>query len=119
MSGSTGTLAFGALVAAIAVAGLFFHPVGGRTGTDKLLGWLGKLGVIGGMVGWLMMWLTEGAIWSPIDRHCAALATIELKGQMYRNCSYLVHRYEAGEWLFFGSFALLAVSFALGKRRKS
>lgn len=119
MNGDIVTLAGAALVAVMAVAELLFHPVRGRTGTDKLLGWLGKLAFVGGAVGWLMMWLAEGAIWSPTPRHCTALASIQLKGQTYRNCSHLVHRYQAGEWLFYGSVAVLAFSFALGKRRQS
>jgi hypothetical protein len=109
------TLAGGALVALVLIAGLLFHRVRGNTPAERLLGWSSKLGFAATFIGWLIMWFTEGAIWSPLPRSCAAFASIELKGQVFRNCSYLIHRYQVGEWLFFGGLAAIAACFALGR----
>jgi hypothetical protein len=113
VDGNTVTLAGGAIVALLVVAEIFFHRARGRARAERPLGLFGKLGFVALAIGWLMMWFTEEAIWSPTPRTCTALASIELKGQVYRNCSYLVHRYETGEWLFFGGLAALVICVAL------
>lgn len=95
-----------------------FQPGRESTRRKKTLGLLAKASAVSTYVGWLMMWFTEQAIWSPAPRTCVEFATIELKGQVYRNCAYLVHRYEAGQWLFLGGLAVLAMAAALGRRIK-
>ncbi|MFL6721990.1 MAG: hypothetical protein ACJ8FT_09355 [Sphingomonas sp.] len=118
MDGDLVTLGGGALLALILIAELFFHPDRARTRSEKLIGIMGKLCFVAGVIGAAMMWFTQGAIWSPEPRSCHLLASIKLKGQVYRTCSYLVRRYQIGEWLFFGSLVTLAISTTLDRLAK-
>jgi hypothetical protein len=108
MNGSAVTLIGGAFVALIAAAGVIRDLVQARKGGVTLLGIVVSLAMVTSMIGWLMMWFTQEPIWSPVPRNCAAFASIELKGHVYRTCSYLVHRYEAGESMFFGGLLIFA-----------
>ena len=105
----------GAATVLLILAEVFFHPIRAGTRREKLFGFLAKIVFVSMLTGWLLMWLTEEKIWSPAPRACDSFASIELKGQVYRNCSYLVHRYEAGEWLFWGGFAAIAILSIFGR----
>jgi hypothetical protein len=115
MNGGTILTLGGAAVAIFIAASALFRVDKSRSLTEKLLGAAGRLAFVGGVAGWLMMWLTEEKIWSPTPRTCTAVASIELKGQVYHNCSYLVHRYQTGEWLFYAGLAAFAICVALNK----
>lgn len=115
MAGNTVTLAVGAAVALLAI----FNVLRPRAREDNeggtLFAMLAKVALTIGLAGWLTMWFTEEAIWSPATRRCEAFASIELKGHVYRTCSYLVHRYETGEWMFWGALLTVAVCIGLSK----
>ncbi|MFL6740341.1 MAG: hypothetical protein ACJ8EI_01875 [Sphingomicrobium sp.] len=70
------------------------------------------------MAGWLVMWFTQEPIWSTVPRSCTDFASIELKGHVYRTCSYLVHRYQAGEWTFYGGLLAFAACIVISKLMK-
>jgi len=113
----TVTLAGGAM-GAFLIGATLLQRTRASTRRDRLLGLLAKATAVATCVGWLIMWFTEEAIWSPAPRTCADFATIELKGQVYRNCAYLIHRYQAGEWLFVGGLAAIAIGVVLQRRTK-
>jgi hypothetical protein len=111
------TLGVGAVVILAVLRGLF--KAGSREQPrERVLHIAVALVVLVGVIGWEMMWFTEKAIWSPAPHSCTVLATIELKGRLWRNCSYLVQRYEAGEWLFDGSMIIFALGIALDRLLK-
>jgi protein-S-isoprenylcysteine O-methyltransferase Ste14 len=118
VNGETILVLGGAAVAIFGAVSVLFQADASRSLTEKLVRVVGRLAFVAGTIGWLMMWFTEEAIWSSAPRTCTALASIELKGQVYRNCSYLVHRYQAGEWLFYAGLAAFAVSIALDRLSK-
>jgi hypothetical protein len=72
------------------------------------------IALVGCGVAWLTMWVTEDAIWSAPSPRCEAYATIELKGHVYRTCSYLAARYKAGENGFTASWIIMAIGIGLG-----
>ena len=109
------TLVGGALVGLLILAELFFHPIRASTRREKLLALVGKTLFLSVLIGWLAMWLTEEEIFSTTPHSCQSLASIELKGQVFRHCSYLVHLYQAGEWLFGGALAAIAALVILGR----
>jgi len=121
MNGNAVVLLGGALVAIIAGAGVVRDLIEGRKRRLTILDIACSLAMATAMVGWLMMWFTQEPIWSTDARTCNAFASIELKGHVYRTCSYLVHRYEAGEWMFFGGLFTFAICAAVERllKRKS
>jgi hypothetical protein len=79
----------------------------------KGLGWLGMAICI---AGWATMWSTSQTIWSIGSPLCTAYSNIELKGHVYKTCSFLADRYMVGQYAFFGGFLTLCLSEPL--RRK-
>ena len=108
----------GGAMGAFLIGATLFQPVRASTRQEQLLGWSAKVVAVATSIGWLMMWFTEEAIWSDAPRTCTELATIELKGQVYRNCAYLIHRYQAGEWLFFMGIVVIAIGSLLQRPTK-
>jgi len=76
-----------------------------------------RLALAAGLAGWLCMVFTEETIWSQQSPHCPILATIELKGNVYRTCSYLVTRYRIGESAFMISVLIMAAGVIAGRLR--
>ena len=114
------TLAIGSFIALVALKTLFDRPQG-KTSTERIASRLAGLAFVVAMAGWLMMWFTEPEIWSSVPKTCSSLASIELKGRLYQSCSYLVHRYKAGERIFevawFAGF--LSIMAGLATKRRS
>ena len=113
MGTDTYTLLIGAFVGALALTSVFSRTEGSapiERWRERVL----KLVFVTGMCAWLVMWFTEPAIWSSTARTCVSYASIELKGHVYRTCSYLAHRHQAAEWTFGASWLIGAVCILIG-----
>ena len=108
MNADTSLTLGGAAIAIFIAMSVLFQRDESRGRTEKLFRLAGRFAFVAGATGWVLMWLTEEEIWSPAPRTCSEFASIELKGHVYRNCSYLVHRYQSGEWLFYAGLAVFA-----------
>ena len=118
VDGSAVTLIGGAFVAIITVAAVLRSLFHARKARGARLGVAASLAMVPVMIGWLMMWFTQEPIWSTVPKGCTAFASIELKGHVHRTCSYLVHRYQAGEWLFYVGLAVFAACIGLSRLAK-
>jgi hypothetical protein len=58
-----------------------------------------------------------GQISVQINTQCADYSLIQLKGQVYRTCSYLAFRYRAGEVLFMGGLVVGMIAHWLSQRK--
>src|SRR4051812_22146600 len=111
-------LAGGALVVIFAAADILRLEVQAHKRRETIVGIVGRLAMVAAMLGWLVMWFTQEPIWSAGPRSCAAFSSIELKGHVYRTCSYLVHRYQTGEWTFYGGLLAFGVCIGITKLLK-
>jgi len=102
------TLLVGAFIGVLALTSIFSRNEG-KTSVERGLQRTLKIAFVIGMGAWLVIWFTEPAIWASAGRICASYASIELKGQVYRTCSYLVHRHQAAEWIFGASWLAGAI----------
>src|SRR6185437_3158432 len=113
MGTDTYTLLIGAFVGVLALMSILARTEG-RTPIERWFQRLLKLAFVTGMCAWLVMWFTEPAIWSSTAKTCVSYASIDLKGQVYRTCSYLVHRHQTAEWAFGASWVIGAVCILFG-----
>jgi hypothetical protein len=115
MHGNFVVLVGGAFAAVLAAASLVRLAIQVLKRRITLLGFLGSLAILEGTAGWLIMWFTQEPIWSAVPPNCKTFASIELKGHVYRTCSYLVHRYQAGEWMFWAGLLVFATCIGIRK----
>jgi lysylphosphatidylglycerol synthetase-like protein (DUF2156 family) len=81
-----------------------------------ILGWLAALAVLVAAASWLTMWFTEGTIFSHVPLQCLHYDSIELKGKVFRTCSYLATRYRVGQYGWWGSALVIAIYVPVDRR---